>query len=679
MADTKKHYGATQYEWEHFTCVLGLTEDLLPVVSNPLAQKTPKSKVTDFSKVPSDYNQQNLARGWPDWPRYKATDADVRKWLKQSDYGICLQTRKVRAFDIDVPDKDLAGAISKVIRKHVVLPVRWREGTGKCLHPFEMAGDNYPRRKIFVKGGIVEFLGRDNHFVVSGTHKSGNRYQWFDIVEGQRAVTGLPETIPVISTELFEIIWKELIDTFAITPPAKEGKVSSGRLTGEDDEAAMRGDPIASFLESDGRVLSHNSNGSLNLDCPWKDQHTTDNGETQTTYFPEGSRGYKSGNFVCLHAHCTDRKKEDYLNAMHYYLDQFENVSTPEDAAKEETKRQRLQFMKVTQFARRKRLPWLIKGVLPRGETMTFGASGSGKTFAILDMVCHLVLGIDWNGHKTKRSRCAYVCAEGAGGFISRIQAWAKKYDKLLTDLDDWLIITPDTPNFLKEEDARLTADRINEHFKGTCDFIVIDTLAQVTAGADENSAKDMGLALRHAKLLGVLTGAGYNLVHHTGKDEDKGARGSSIIKGQLDAMFYIFRKDDKRTFWIEKMKDGKDQFGYEFDLENLEVGTDEDGDPVVSCAVQYAGVSNGKKAKKVLKRGRWQQAVMTAWLAVGGGNVMQKEVFDEVMRTSVEPDKGKDDRRPEQIKRALESLAQEGVFRLDNGAILIEDIDVTE
>lgn len=670
MADSPQHYGATPEEWEHFALNLG-PEDLLPVVSNPNAKRSPKSKVTDFSKVPSDYNREGFARGFADWPRYKATDADIRKWMRQSDYGLCVQTRYVRAFDIDVPDPDLARGIAKAIRKHIVLPARVRPATGKSLYPFVMPGGVYPKRKIHVKGGIVEFLGDDNHFVACGTHKSGKRYQWTQVIGGG-LTPALPEDIPEIKPELFETIWKELIDTFAIEPPAKEGK-SSKRLDGEDNEAAMRTDPIAAFLENEGRMLSQNRDGSINIACPWKADHTTDNGDTETTYFPAGGRGYHQGHFKCLHAHCTDRSDDDFLNAMHYYLDQFEDVSTPEDKVKEETKRQRLQFMKVTHFARRKRLPWLIKGILPRGETMTFGASGSGKTFAILDMVCHLVLGIDWNGHKTKRSRCAYVCAEGAGGFIGRIQAWAQIHKVALTDLDDWLIITPDTPNFLKEEDARITAARIDDHFNGTCDFIVIDTLAQVTAGADENSAKDMGLALRHAKLLGVLTGAAYNLAHHTGKDEDKGPRGSTVMRGQLDAMFYIFRSEETRTFWIDKMKDGKDQFGYDFTLEDVTVGVDEDNDPIISCVTRYVGAAAGKREKKrEPKRGRWQQTVMTAWEKTGGGNCVVENVIKAAMPSGT-VENGK---RDEYARNAMEALAQESIFTLRDGAVLIEDID---
>ena len=63
-------------------------------------------------------------------------------------------------------------------------------------------------------------------------------------------------------------------------------------------------------------------------------------------------------------------------------------------------------------------------------------------------------------------------------------------------------------------------------------DEVIVDTLAQVTAGADENAGKDMAPAYRHCEELMRLTGAGVGLVAHTGKDVSKGVRGWSGAEG---------------------------------------------------------------------------------------------------------------------------------------------------
>ena len=57
------NYGATPQEWAHFDVVLGLTEDLLPVVSNPNAVISPQSKMKGLGKTPSRYNRQREVAG----------------------------------------------------------------------------------------------------------------------------------------------------------------------------------------------------------------------------------------------------------------------------------------------------------------------------------------------------------------------------------------------------------------------------------------------------------------------------------------------------------------------------------------------------------------------------------------------------------------------------------------
>ena len=99
-------YGAAPGDWNHFDLFLELTEDLLPVVSNPHAVKSPLSKIAGPGKTPSIYNKKGQMAGFPKWTEYRATLDDVEKWSKQPDYGICLQTRKVRAIDVDISDFD---------------------------------------------------------------------------------------------------------------------------------------------------------------------------------------------------------------------------------------------------------------------------------------------------------------------------------------------------------------------------------------------------------------------------------------------------------------------------------------------------------------------------------------------------------------------------------------------
>lgn len=63
-------YGATQNDWDHFDLVLELTDDLLPVVSDPNAVKSPLSKIQGPGKTPSYFNRKGEMVGFPDWTRH---------------------------------------------------------------------------------------------------------------------------------------------------------------------------------------------------------------------------------------------------------------------------------------------------------------------------------------------------------------------------------------------------------------------------------------------------------------------------------------------------------------------------------------------------------------------------------------------------------------------------------
>src|SRR5258708_31280695 len=107
MANTLR-YGATVEEWINFSLVCGLTADLLPVVSNPNAKIGESSKLRQLGKTPSRYNKLRTVGGILDWTTKTTTPDEITSWSKQPDYGICIQTRRIRALDVDVTDDALA-------------------------------------------------------------------------------------------------------------------------------------------------------------------------------------------------------------------------------------------------------------------------------------------------------------------------------------------------------------------------------------------------------------------------------------------------------------------------------------------------------------------------------------------------------------------------------------------
>ena len=301
-------YGATQDDWAQFDLLLGLTNDLLPVVSNPGATISPTSSLKNLGKVPSLYNSQKQVTGIKGWTDIQANGSSINHWANNADYGICLQTRVVRALDIDVPDEALSKKIASVIEEEVgVLPRRYRPNTGKQLFTFILQGE-FAKRQIPVGDDIIEFLANGQQFIAVGTHPCGDRYEW----EG-----GLPLEIPELTEAQFESLWSKLVEVFAT------GEVMTGSATSRKRELTVeRDDPVADFLKAEGLVLGERRDHSINLKCPWSDEHTTgEDGDGSTVWFPAGTNGYEEGHFKCLHGHCTHRTDSEFFDQIGYQPD----------------------------------------------------------------------------------------------------------------------------------------------------------------------------------------------------------------------------------------------------------------------------------------------------------------------------------------------------------------------
>jgi hypothetical protein len=225
----------------------------------------------------------------------------------------------------------------------------------------------------------------------------------------------------------------------------------------------------------------------------------------------------------------------------------------------------------------------LVKGVLPSlGLAAIYGPSGSGKTFLALDLIMAIACQSDWFGHKVKNVPVTYVGLEGKGGINNRIQAWRTKNPKLTPT--NFKIILDNFDLMNKVNVAELAQAIIAaQMYQGV---IVIDTLNQASPAADENSSQDMGVIIKHLKLLQEMTGGLVLIIHHTGKNTSQGLRGHSSLKAALDANIEVVGSD-KRSWLLEKSKDGEDGkcFGFRLEVQNL--GADSDGDPITSCTVE--------------------------------------------------------------------------------------------
>jgi putative DNA primase/helicase len=256
-------------------------------------------------------------------------------------------------------------------------------------------------------------------------------------------------------------------------------------------------------------------------------------------------------------------------------------------------------------------LRWRIKGVLPEtGLAAWFGPSGSGKSFLVLDALKSLDAGQDWFGHKVKTCDVTYCALEGEGGIAGRVNAYRIRHGSSSGNIR--YLVQPFS--LLDGGDIHDLAQAIKASGNGA-GVVVLDTLNRAAPGADENDSKSMGQIIAAAKQLQTLTGGLIVLVHHTGKDASKGLRGHSSLHAALDAAIEVRRDGDRREWVIAKSKDGEDGAAHPFKLDIVELGTDEDGEPVTSCVVHPVEVVADSIKKVMPPKSGNQRAI---WDALG-------------------------------------------------------------
>jgi hypothetical protein len=137
-------------------------------------------------------------------------------------------------------------------------------------------------------------------------------------------------------------------------------------------------------------------------------------------------------------------------------------------------------------------------------------------------------------------------------------------------------------PVALLEPDKRAkllrTIDEAHRRAGFEIGVVVIDTVSRSLAGAGENGADEMGAFVAACDIVRMHTRGAVIGVHHSGKDKDKGMRGSTVLLGASDCVIRVEKSEDIVTLKTEKQKDAEQ--APPIYMKMKEVGwSDQDGD----------------------------------------------------------------------------------------------------
>lgn len=244
----------------------------------------------------------------------------------------------------------------------------------------------------------------------------------------------------------------------------------------------------------------------------------------------------------------------------------------------------RFRLLTADQFDALPKQEWAVKHLLPSmGLAAFFGASGSGKSFLIIDLIARLAEAGSFFGHGVRKvHRVVVLVLEGEAGFRKRIMAWEIAHGRPFPPRVKFVF---DSFHLLENADLEALYEAVE--IAGGCDVLVIDTLNRAAPGADENSSRDASMILENAKWLQAAFGGLVLLVHHSGKDASKSMRGHSSTFAAMDAVIEVSRTAGRREWSVAKSKDDTDGKAHGFMLEVVDLGDDESGDPITSCVVR--------------------------------------------------------------------------------------------
>lgn len=296
----------------------------------------------------------------------------------------------------------------------------------------------------------------------------------------------------------------------------------------------------------------------------------------------------------------------------------------------------RIRFLPDSEFENRPPRQWLIPSLLPKeGIALLYGPPGCGKSFLSMAWSLCIATGRQWLGHPVLQGPVAYIAGEGSFGIGPRLKAWKSFHQFSGNSGVQWFdesLALQDAGNFHELVTA------FEEDFETPPVLVVIDTLSRCSGGADENSNTEMAKVIASADVLQQRFRCTVLIVHHAGKDRDRGPRGASSLTGNTETIIEVAPTNEGCRVVCYKQKDAPKFDPISLKLLPVQYGTEESDSSAVliygdekaqpkmkqSESVMYAAL-----AGKSLTHTEWKNAGLKANLADRTTTTAMKSLVD--------------------------------------------------
>lgn len=266
------------------------------------------------------------------------------------------------------------------------------------------------------------------------------------------------------------------------------------------------------------------------------------------------------------------------------------------------------------QFANEAKPPrhsaYVAKHLLDRGQvSVPYGPTGCGKSFAWTHLGLAVARRIPVFGRRVIQSGCVfYFGSEGV--VVKRLAAYMLHHE---LSADKRIPFVYDTRRFNLTSKADFIAvvalvKRAEAATGEDCVLAIFDTMARYFPSLDLDVPASMSTVARQLEVLRDTIGQPHvSCVHHTGHpgstDRKIKLRGGYQLACDVDAVFGFSRDEETglTVINVDKERDMEDGARLAFRLEKVEMGEDQDNDPITSCVVieEDAPTAPANKQKK--------------------------------------------------------------------------------
>jgi len=287
---------------------------------------------------------------------------------------------------------------------------------------------------------------------------------------------------------------------------------------------------------------------------------------------------------------------------------------------------------------------FLIRDYLQaRGVHLLYAPKDHFKSFVVVGWAMAVATGMPWLGFEAQQGPVLYIAGEGNKGLEKRFIGWAINNGVDVTAAQ--IVLSKWPMAVLDDVDMRAWQRHIEvctKRFGRTPALVVIDTLSTNFGKGEENNPSDMARFIANLKrhIEGVYE-CSVLVVHHTGKDAERGARGGSSIEGNSEEVYYL-KKPDAEGKAVElhakhvKDRDRPQRLLLEARVQELGL-VDSRGRPVSTLVMAKSLSEFEMQVKRLMERGeginRITKSVEVTWDREQDGDPPSRASIQRTMR----------------------------------------------